>query len=164
MQLKITRKQAASITKDGWEDYRGRKFTLEFTEKLTLDDLNWSGGTRNHYTITNNRQAATYSPQAPWHEGNEGREVTLLPDVAIVLHRHFCGHDLGITIYLHPCNLPKWLPGPIAVTDPDNETCKACCYNRMSLDGLHEDCDPPMGQCRLELEATAPECAPAEGR
>jgi hypothetical protein len=28
-------------------------------------------------------------------------------------------------------------------TNPKNETCKYCSYNRTSLNGLHEDCDPP---------------------
>ena len=37
-------------------------------------------------------------------------------------------------------------------TNPDNSICKNCPYNRMSLDGLHEDCDPPMGECRLEYD------------
>jgi len=39
-------------------------------------------------------------------------------------------------------------------TDPANDTCKWCPYNRVSLDGLHEDCDPPAGECRLEWPIT----------
>lgn len=42
-------------------------------------------------------------------------------------------------------------------TDPKDKTCTACPYNRMTADGLHLDCDPPMGECLLEREPT-PEC------
>jgi len=33
------------------------------------------------------------------------------------------------------------------------ETCKTCQYNCVSLDGLHEDCDPPMSECPLEYDS-----------
>ena len=30
------------------------------------------------------------------------------------------------------------------------QTCKDCPYLVIGADGVHVDCDPPMGECRLE--------------
>jgi hypothetical protein len=39
----------------------------------------------------------------------EGATVELPADAMIVTHAMCCGQDCGITIYAHPCHLPKWI-------------------------------------------------------
>ena len=48
-------------------------------------------------------------------------------------------------------------------TDPKNETCKCCPYCRFTLDGMREDCDPPMGECPLEYKSHRYDCNPVTG-
>jgi hypothetical protein len=108
--IKLTRKQAKPIIDACYPEYNGRKITLEFTDHIIPWDLNWGGGTRNTYTFLNARgESKRYRPAAPWCEMSEGKRVELQPDVVVVEHSIFCGHDTGLTIYAHPALAPKLL-------------------------------------------------------
>ena len=109
--IKLTKAQAHPIVKETFPDYRGRKFTLKFQERVTFYDTNWGGGTRNKYAfIRSDGVTAVFNAPAPWINPVEGQTMELPQDVMIVEHSIFCGKDCGITIYAHPSHLPKWLP------------------------------------------------------
>jgi hypothetical protein len=108
--LKVTRKQAEQIIKATFPEYTGRKIKVEFTDKVTFWDTNWSGGSCNKYAAlyADGRSVKVNAP-APWVNMIEGTSVTLGVNVLCVEHSYFCGQDAGITIYAHPANVPKWL-------------------------------------------------------
>lgn len=87
--------------------YRGRTFKLQPASKVTLHDLHWAGGTRNvyHAVDMSNGQARKLDMTAiaPWDKTNpEGKPLELPPNIVVVCHSHFMGHDMGITFYVHP--------------------------------------------------------------
>ena len=112
--LKLTTKQAKPIVQATFPAYRGRKFKIVFTTRLTFYDTNWSGGTVNKFAFVraDGAVAKLFAP-APWVNPIEGRTEDIPEDVLVVKHSYFCGEDAGITIYAHPCHLPKWLPAPV---------------------------------------------------
>lgn len=110
MRIKLKKAQVKDILTATFPGYTGRKFIVEFTESITFYNTNWSGGSRNEYAAINaNGHMATLNVPAPWVNPVEGKTIDLPPDVLIVRHTFFCGRDLGITIYAHVSNLPKWL-------------------------------------------------------
>ena len=109
--IKLTTKQASKIVAASFPDYRGRKFTLKFEQRITFWDTNWGGGTRNQYAfVSSDGRTAILNASAPWVNAIEGQTFDIPADVLVVEHSVFCGKDMGITIYSHPCHLPKWLP------------------------------------------------------
>lgn len=109
--LKLNKSQVRPILARSFPSYKGRKFAIEFTTRVTFYDTNWSGGTRNQYVAINaNGKVAGFSAPAPWNNPIEGMTIDLPEDVLIVEHSDFCGHDMGIRIYANPCHLPKYLP------------------------------------------------------
>lgn len=111
---KLTRKQAAKILELTFPDYQGRKISIEFTPRVTLYDLNWSGGTRNEYAaVRSDGKSGIFSAPAPWVNPYEGMSIEMKPEILLVEHSVFCGHDMGVRIYAHPTHLPKWLPGEV---------------------------------------------------
>ena len=113
--IKITRKQAEKILRATFPTYSGRKISLEFAQKVWFYDTNWGGGTRNQYAgIKADGTVAKLNVPAPWINPIEGTSWELPADVLIVEHSIFCGQDMGIRIYAHPSNLPKWLPAEVS--------------------------------------------------
>lgn len=109
--VKVTRKQAASILAASFPRYKGRKISVCFTESVTFYDTNWSGGTRNKYVaLGSNGDSFVFNAPAPWVNIVENTTVKLALDFVIVCHSNFCGSDAGITIYAHPAHAAKWLP------------------------------------------------------
>ena len=111
-QIKLTSKEASPVVKLVFPNYTGRKFKVEFTDKVTFYDTNWGGGTKNSYAAikSDGTVGNLYAP-APWANPVEGKTVDLPVDILLVEHSIFCGKDMGITIYAHPTNAPKWLTG-----------------------------------------------------
>jgi len=111
--IKMTRKQATSILKY-FPDYRGRKIKVEITPTITLWDLYWSGGTRAEYTILRSDGTCKVVPtHDPWSERKEGVPLPLPDNVVVVRHLISCGKDTGLTIYVNPNLMPKWLEGGV---------------------------------------------------
>ncbi len=109
--LKVRKGQVKDILAATFPDYRGRKFQIVFQESLRFYDTNWSGGSRNEYAfVAADGRTKHLAVPAPWDNVAEGQRVELTPNVLVVRHSHFCGKDMGITIYAHPCYLPKYLP------------------------------------------------------
>ena len=93
------------------QTYRGRKVSVEFTEKVFLHDTNWGGGTRNWYYFFNmeNSKGKHLVIPAPWNNQFEGEAVELPENIICIERSHFCGKDLGLTIHAHPNRRPAFL-------------------------------------------------------
>jgi len=60
-----------------------------------------------------------FDPQSP--------KFTLAENQAIVEHSHYCGKDMGITIYIHPDNASKLLPAPPELDDLEGRILNLIC-------------------------------------
>lgn len=117
--IPVKRASVARVVDATFPQYKGRKIALEPARSVNLNDLNWSGGTRNQYrTCTLDGLAVggsdRYALMAPWANPAEGVTLSLPPGFLVVRHGMFQGRDVGLTIYVHPDDLAGLLPEPIA--------------------------------------------------
>ncbi len=113
--VKVKKAQIAPILAASFPEYRGRSFKVYFTEKVTLGDLNWDGGTKCTYRAVrmSDGKCAPFPHFSPWNNPLEGKTIPLPEsgDIIVVVHSYFCGQDMGITFYAHPSAQQKMLPG-----------------------------------------------------
>ncbi len=108
--IKLDKKEAWPLVKLVYPEYTGRKFVMEFTDRVWFHDTNWGGGTRNQYkAVKSDGRIYGFSAPAPWVNPIEGTSAPTTPDVLVIVHKVFCGQDCGIRIYAHPSLAPKWL-------------------------------------------------------
>ena len=113
----VKKSEVSALVAATFPEYRGRKFKVQAATKVALHDLNWSGGTRSVYrSCTIDGQllgtSARANATAPWVNKSEGQEIDLPQGAVLVRHAQFCGTDAGLTIFIHPADLPKYLPTP----------------------------------------------------
>lgn len=79
------------------------------TTKVIFSGVNWSGGSKSHYTAVNLITGATASPDMgrahPWVNPFEGQECEIPEGFAIVEHGHFCGKEFKPYVYVRPGQL-----------------------------------------------------------
>jgi hypothetical protein len=96
-----------------YPDYKGRKFFLNTSGKVSLDNTNWCEGSRVAYKfirLTETIETGRPLPQvAPWNNPFEGKEIVLPADCACVTERIAYGRECGITIYINPINAVKFI-------------------------------------------------------
>lgn len=112
MRITIPTKQVRDIAKIC--GYRKREVTIVATDKVTLTNLNWSGGTRSEYRGIDLASGATTKPalsmNPPWANLHEGQTIDLPAGFIIARTGYFCGRESMMTIYVHPSNMPALLP------------------------------------------------------
>ena len=121
--VKLTRKDCKSLLDRSFPYYNGRKLSVEVTDRLTLSDTNWGGGTRNSYVFI--REDGAVAPlfpggvPAPWVNPVEGETFTIPDNVIVAEHVIFCGKDMGVRFYISsgcktlPAAAVKMLPAPM---------------------------------------------------
>ena len=104
MATKLRKRDCWHIVKRVFPNYTGRKFRLEITDRVCMYNTNWEGGSRNQYGAVraDGVSRSWLNMPAPWRNPIEGESFELRPDVVVVRHTYFCGHDSGITLYVHP--------------------------------------------------------------
>ena len=112
--MKVSRKDVKHLIDATFPEYRGRKISLVSANEVLYFDLNWSGGTRNVYrttTITGRplNGAGEFNAAPPRNNPLEGQTLPLPSGYVCVQHSDFCGKDCGLTIYVNPNDMPKWL-------------------------------------------------------
>lgn len=96
--------------------YRKRKVWVRPASKVTLSDLNWSGGTRSEYrafAIGGTVQLgsmARWNQVHPWDNAAEGKSIEIPAGAIVVRTGHFCGKESMATIYVNPADMPRLLP------------------------------------------------------
>lgn len=114
--IKTTKKEVWSIAGKAFPDYTGRKFHIVETVNIGLHDLNWGGGTRVQYKAVKLDGSTVNEAEipAPWAHQEEGRILSIPEGWAVVTHAIFCGTDMGLTVYVNPANMAKFLPQAVA--------------------------------------------------
>jgi hypothetical protein len=107
--FKLTKSQYHKLVAVCFPDYKGRKVTVEFTDKVHIHDTNWSGGTHSDWIVMRTTDVRPIPEFAPWANPVEGKVANITPEFLIVEHSYFCGKDMGIRIYAHPTYAPKLL-------------------------------------------------------
>jgi hypothetical protein len=116
--IKVKKADVARIVAATFPDYRGQKVRVRPATSESLQDLNWSGGSRSQYRACTLDgcplgSSAEYHTYAPWDSRQvEGQSVPIPPGSVMVRHSIFCGKDTGLTITCHPDDMPKLLPAP----------------------------------------------------
>ena len=111
----VKRNDVTQIVNATYPEYRGRKIRIGAAEKVSLHDLNWSGGSRSTYRACTLEgeilgSSAKFNAMAPWDSRQvEGQSLPLVPGACVVEHSIFCGKDSGLRIYVHPADMPKLL-------------------------------------------------------
>ena len=111
MRIKLKKEQVRKLLRESFPDYKGRKFYLEFKDRITVYNLNWSGGSKNEYAFFRADNKKAFVPaRPPWDNPFEKQAFDLSPEVLVVEHCIFCGRDMGITVYAHPKLAARILP------------------------------------------------------
>jgi hypothetical protein len=110
--MKITTKQypkLVKLMKSVYPDYKGLKFYIIAQDKPFSTISYWDGGTRTYFTFIRADGNVLHQPNSsPWKQyDDEQRTAQLVPGLACVTHKFFCGHDCGLTIMFHPDDMPK---------------------------------------------------------
>ncbi len=95
-------------------NYSGRKFRLYVTNEVVIpsDAGLWSGGSREVYKairLIDGKEIQLGSTSAPWNPNRVDQTVVLIPGIAVVMHSFFCGTDMGLSFYVHPDNVVKFI-------------------------------------------------------
>ena len=114
--VELTPKDVPQIIRATFPAYKRRKVRIVAAEKIMLTDLNWSGGTRSEYracTLEGSPLGNTdkYNAMAPWDARQiEGQSLPLIAGACVVRSGYFCGKESLLTIYVHPSDMPRYLP------------------------------------------------------
>ena len=110
--MKSASKHYKAIIKATFPDYRKRSVNIEQADHVTLNDLNWSGGTKAEYRacsidgrpLENKVELGTL---APWVNPYEGQTIPVPPGFVVVEGGHFCGHKRMLYITFNPADMSK---------------------------------------------------------
>ena len=114
MKMKITKSDFPSVValmKSAFPEYKGRKYFVEVCDREFETHSYWYGGSKYSYVFVraDGGRMAVDSMAAPWVQYKENRKAKLVPGLACVRYTYFCGHDLGLTLMLHPEDMPKMI-------------------------------------------------------
>ena len=118
MHLHGTEQGIKALVQATYPSYRGRKFTFQTGEEVSLTGGYWDGGTRSEYVAVDLSTLRTSAAGDLYHASAKGAPtVSLEPGIAIVEHSIFCGQDMGLTFHIHPNDSPQLIPPVDTVTD-----------------------------------------------
>jgi hypothetical protein len=92
-----------------YPDYKGRKFYLEITSEEFDTTSYWDEGSRTYFIFVKSNGETLHLPEThPFYQTTkENRIAKLSPGIACVKHAFFCGFDCGLTLMLHPSDVPQ---------------------------------------------------------
>lgn len=117
--IKVSRSDESikTILSKTYPEWKGRKVFVLAATSYQMSNY-WSEGSRNFVKAYSLTKGVAADPsgiaQTPFHASAHAR-VEIPKDAVLVEHSIFCGKDTGVTIYVHPDNLVKFLPAPEAV-------------------------------------------------
>ncbi len=139
--IHIEPKDVAQIIATTFPGYRGKTVKVTASETVSLYDLNWSGGSRNQYrTCTIDGQpmgsADRFNAMAPWDNVAEGKSLPIPQGFVCVEHSIFCGKDTGLTVYVNPADMPRYLPSKPELTADERLILDATRSLKASYNGM----------------------------
>jgi len=107
----VESKKLKSIINATFPDYRKRKVFVRTSDKITFNDVNWSGGTKSEYRACSidGRPLQTkvnMGGPAPWNNPYEGLTVAIPPGMVVVEGGYFCGMTSTLSITINPADMP----------------------------------------------------------
>lgn len=113
-EIAVSRKDVAKLVDATFPEYKGRKFRIVASTTVCLQELNWSGGTKSQYRAASFEgdylgSADKFSLLAPWANKAEGVVVPIPHGTVVVEHTIFTGRDLGLRIWVHPSDMPRFV-------------------------------------------------------
>jgi len=113
MYLSAKSPEVREIISKCFPDYTGNKCDIRISEGTHHLNSYWSGGSRTYFVFFNliTNQTFQIPDSHPYFNKCGNLEMKMLPpSILLVEHCIFCGKDVGITIFVHPDNMPKFLP------------------------------------------------------
>lgn len=107
-EIHVRKEDVAAIVAATFPDYNGKKFKIKAVDKVTFNRINWTNGARDEYVACSFNKDTQTANYLPWSSTQyvEGNTQNLYPEIAIVMHTRSGSQDLGLTIYMHPDNIP----------------------------------------------------------
>jgi hypothetical protein len=114
----VEAKSVQKIILATFPSYKRHKACVQAAESVTLNDLNWSGGTRAEYRaydIETGQFSYALPPMGSeddprsWPDRLEGQSFLLPPGVIIVRGGSSGGKPAMLMLYVHPSNIDKLL-------------------------------------------------------
>jgi len=113
--IKLTKDRVRPILSLTFPEYKGRTFFLTYQEKYNPKNY-WSGGTRYYFKVlekngdTLRLLEPTRAITNPYND-TAHQEFKIQLNWVVVEHCIFCGHNMGIRLYVNPNNelIPKKL-------------------------------------------------------
>jgi hypothetical protein len=113
MGIKVSKsdKSIKAVVSACYPEWTGRKISVQPATSYQLMDY-WSEGSRNFVRAYDLASGKVADNQAGNPFTDKAHARVEIPDgILFVQHSIFCGKDSGITIYVNPANLTKFLPG-----------------------------------------------------
>lgn len=113
--INVKRQDVEHIVRATFPNYRGRKISVRASGAESLQDLNWSGGSRSEYracTLDGRLLGTSADYNARWpgyNQGVEGARVDVPAGCVMVRHSILCGKDTGLTITCNAADMPRLL-------------------------------------------------------
>jgi hypothetical protein len=105
-------KSLKKIVEACYPEWRGRKLHVEAATSYQLSNY-WSEGSRDYvraFDLASGKIADTMRLSGNPFTPEAHARVEIPEGVVFVEHSIFCGKDRGVTIYVNPANMPKFLP------------------------------------------------------
>jgi len=100
--MKVRKSEVNEILKATFPNYKGRKFHVDFSEKIWVDRIG-GGGSFEKVCIAfhDGKKWVSKNPEVSKLEAPCGY-LTIHPMFIYAVHSIFCGSDMGIRFYVHP--------------------------------------------------------------
>ena len=107
----IPSKQVKHLINATFPEYRKRTVFISASDKTTIRDVNWSGGTKSVYKACSLdgrplKTTVNMGGPASWENPFEGLEINIPPGMVIVQGGHFCGKPSTLFITINPVDMP----------------------------------------------------------
>ena len=111
-ELRVKAKDYKWLTDSAFSS-RKRELIIIVTDKVSIYNTFWDGGSKNTYKavqLESGNTANLITGSSPWTAISEGKSIQLEPGIAIVEQSVFCGKDMPLRVYIHPDNAVPLLP------------------------------------------------------
>lgn len=113
--INVKRNDIEPIIRATFPGYKGRKIRLLAREAISLQGLNWDGGSRSQYracTLEGHMTGGSdrYNAMHPMDNPAEGMRLPIPQGAVVVEHSIFMGKDSGLRVYVNPADMPRLLP------------------------------------------------------
>ena len=103
--IRVSAREIPDVIKRAAAPYRGRKWKITVTERITLANAYWDGGSKSTYTavdLATGRTSEAHSALSNPFRTPQAPDVEIPRGVCVLEHVVFCGKDCGIYVHVRP--------------------------------------------------------------